>query len=272
MKLHVMLASGAIAIGLAAAAVAQPSAPSHEATHAAAARMLANGYLGQDRLPDSLALNPPPPARGTVAAIRDEEAAGSTMALRGSARWEQARIDADLFTPTATASFSCAAGLAISSQTTPRLDSLLRRAAADLARAVYPTKQKYQRARPFTVNGNPTCTPEMDEMLRKDGSYPSGHSAIGYGWGLLLAEIVPDRATQLVSRGRGFGDSRRVCNVHWLSDVEEGRVVATAVVARLHADPAFEKDLKKVKQEVAKARRKGTAPDCTRENAAFASR
>ena len=61
----------------------------------------------------------------------------------------------------------------------------------DLALGTYATKRKFQRRRPFMVNGEPTCTPQDEAMLRQDGSYPSGHSAIGYGWGLVLAEIVP---------------------------------------------------------------------------------
>ncbi|MFA7585989.1 MAG: phosphatase PAP2 family protein [Novosphingobium sp.] len=264
-------ACGLAAITAASTAFSDTTAPvpADEARRAAAA-FLASGYLGRDRVPDSLLINPPPPERGTVAAIRDEEAAGSAVALRNTPRWEQARIDADLFSPAATGTFSCAAGFTISAETTPKLNALLRRMAADLAAGSYPTKQRYKRDRPFVVNGEATCTPQDEPMLRQDGSYPSGHSAIGYGWGLLLAEVVPDRAAQLVSRGRAFGDSRRVCNVHWLSDVEEGRMVAAAVVARLHAEPAFQGDLKKARAEVTKARRKLAAPDCAREQAALA--
>lgn len=91
-------------------------------------------------------------------------------------------------------------------------------------------------------------------MLAKDGSYPSGHAAIGFGWGLILAELLPGRATQVTARGREFADSRRVCNVHWLSDVEAGQVVAAATVARLHAEPAFRKDMDAARKELRRAR------------------
>ena len=50
-----------------------------------------------------------------------------------------------------------------------------------------------------------------------------------------------------------------------------GRIAASAVMARLHAEPAFQADLKKAKAEVAKARRKLPAPDCARESAALAA-
>ena len=64
-------------------------------------------------------------------------------------------------------------------------------------------------------------------------------SAVGWGWALVLTELVPARADAILQRGREFGYSRVVCNVHWQSDVEAGRTMAAATVARLHADPAL---------------------------------
>ena len=69
--------------------------------------------------------------------------------------------------------------------------------------------------------------------------------------------------------GLVFGDSRRVCNVHWLSDVEEGRVIATAVVARLHGEPAFRADMDAARAELAAQTGKPAATDCAREAAAL---
>lgn len=226
------------------------------------------GYLAPGQAADSIALLPPPPAPGSAAEARDTEAMRVALAQRGSPRWDQATIDADLLVPDASAVMSCAAGFAIGAKTTPAIEKLLRRAAADLSLSGSAAKRKYQRPRPFMANGEPTCSPAWEPLLRKDGSYPSGHSAVGYGWGLILAEIVPARTTQLVARGRAYGDSRRVCNVHWLSDVEEGRVTAAATVARLHADPAFEQEVADAKAEA--ARMAGAPkPDCTRETAAL---
>jgi acid phosphatase (class A) len=257
-------------LAAASASVAVYAAQQQAERSAASARSMPPGYLAREAVPDSLLLDPPPPAPGSAALARDEEAARAAVALRGTPRWDQARIDADLFTPTSTSTFSCAAGVPIGKDTTPKLDALMRKVGPDLGMSVYPTKRHYSRPRPFMVNNQPTCTPEMEDVLRKDGSYPSGHSAIGYGWGLVLAEVVPERAAQLVARGRAFGDSRRVCNVHWLSDVEEGRVVASAVVARLHAEAAFRADVEAARAEVAALRAKAPTVDCAKETAAFA--
>lgn len=259
--------------GCMAAKAASNDAPASPPKDALAQRssLMAGGYLPRGAAPDSLLLNPPPPAPGSAMEARDREAQEAALAMRGTPRWDQAAIDAELFSPDTIGIFSCAAGITLEPARTPKLAALLRKAGPDLALAVYPSKRKYQRQRPFMVNGQPVCTPKDEAVLRSDGSYPSGHSAIGWGWGLILAELIPDRAGQLVARGRAFGDSRRVCNVHWLSDVEEGRVVATAVYARLHAEAAFRADMEAAREELRIERMKRIAPpDCTRENAALA--
>lgn len=261
---------GVLAIVLAASALSAQSAPSPEDAIKAARTSLGSGYLKPETMPDSLILVALPPQAGSAALARDEEAAKAALALRGSPRWAQATADAELLTPKATGAMSCAAGFAIGEKETPAIQKILRRATADLGLSGYVAKRKYARARPFMVNGEPSCTPDWEPMLRKDGSYPSGHSAVGYGWGLILAEIVPTRSAQLVARGRAYGDSRRVCNVHWLSDVEEGRVTGTAVIARLHAEPAFLKDMKAAKAEAIKVAKSPKAPDCATETAALA--
>lgn len=210
------------------------------------------GYLGTNNLPDSLLLNPPPPASGSAAEARDIAASQEAIQLRGTARWDLATRDADVMSPNATNAFSGVVGFDISQEKTPALIKLLSRSTRDFAMVTRPTKQKYNRQRPFMVNGQPTCSPEMDSVLRQDGSYPSGHSAIGFGQSLVLAELLPQKTAEIVARGREFGDSRRICNVHWLSDIEEGRIGATAVFAKLQSNPDFIHDLNAAKSEVAR--------------------
>lgn len=235
-----------------------------------AAGLPRHGYLDSAAMPDSLDLLPPPPAPGSAALARDEAASASALALAGTPRFALAARDADLTSPKATAAFSCAAGFGIGPDSTPRLDALLRRVGADFGGATGKAKTHYARPRPFMVNAKPSCTPQDEAYLRNNGSYPSGHSALGMGWALVLAELVPDRTTQLVSRGRAFGESRRYCNVHWLSDVEEGRFVAAAVFARLQADAAFRADLEAARTEIAGLRADGPGQDCAAEASALA--
>lgn len=236
----------------------------------AAPSRLGAGYLLPEKWPDSLALLRKPPEAGSSASKRDLRLQARALAAQSTARWVQARVDADIFLPSATTTMACAAGINIGPATTPAIDKLLRRTMADFGGATAKAKAFYKRLRPFMVNGQPQCTPEWDKVLRNDGSYPSGHAAIGYGWGLTLGEIVPRRRTELLKRGRDFAESRRFCNVHWQSDVEAGIMVANAVFARLLADATFSHDLAAAKSE---ARQSIAKPQsCAAENAALAIR
>ena len=137
----------------------------------------------------------------------------------------------------------------------------------DIGLASYSAKNAYQRERPFMVTDTPVCTPQDEAALREDGSYPSGHTAIGWGWALILTELAPDRAEAILARGRAFGESRNVCNVHWYSDVVAGRLVGAGAVARLHADDEFVKVMGAARTELEFARETGIASvlDCQTE-------
>ena len=152
--------------------------------------------------------------------------------------------------PEATEAFNIVLDIKISEENTPHLYMILRRTLADAGLSTYAAKNHYQRQRPFMHNNAPTCTPDEEEALRKDGSYPSGHTAIGWAWALILAEVFPAQADVILERGKEFGISRNVCNVHWHSDVVYGRMMGAAAVAKLHANPQFVIDLEAAKAEI----------------------
>jgi acid phosphatase (class A) len=230
------------------------------------------GYLPRAHLPDSAQLLPAPPANDSPAFAYEQAITKQIHALRDTARWELAVLDADLSFPNAAGTFSCALGVPISEGETPFLYRVLRRTLLDAGLASYAAKNLYQRERPFVANGAPICTPEITDRLATDGSYPSGHTAIGWAWALILAELAPERRNEILARGLAYGDSRKVCNVHWPSDVVQGRNVGAGVVGLLQADPTFRADLAEAKREVAELRANGAPPsrDCDAEAAALA--
>ena len=230
------------------------------------------GYLAREALPNSLALLPPPPAAGSAAQAYDEEVSRKALALRGTPRWGLANEDANIMFPPAAGTFSCALNIPITEQDTPHLYVLLRRALSDAALSTYPAKNHYHRTRPFMMNKEPICPTDEGKPYIKNDSYPSGHSAMGWAWALILSEISPEQTDAILARGRTFGESRMICNVHWQTDVIEGRFMGAATVARLHADPTFRADLEAAKAELAAVRAKGLKPlrDCAAEAAAMA--
>ncbi len=64
--------------------------------------------------------------------------------------------------------------------------------------STYAAKNHYKRTRPFQENHEPIAIPDARDFLTKDPSYPSGHTAVGWGFGLILAEIEPDRQDELL--------------------------------------------------------------------------
>jgi acid phosphatase (class A) len=229
------------------------------------------GYLTKEAMPDSLALVPAPPAAGSAAFAHDEEVQKDAATLRDTPRYGLAAMDAVLTFPRAPEAFVCALGAPIDAQHTPRLYKLLQRTLLDAGISTSSAKNQYKRTRPFAVHEESTCTPQDEPRLRNNGSYPSGHAAIGWAWALILAEAEPARADAILARGRSFGESRLVCNVHWQSDILEGRLLAAAVVSQLHTVDEFRRDIEAARQEIAGARAKGLPPgrDCAMEAAAL---
>ena len=232
---------------------------------------LLQGYIPQEDQLDSLKFVLPAPAEDSSRQAQDNAWADRMLDIRGTARWELAISDADLHFPAAVDVFSCSLGIPISEEETPSLYMLLRRTLTDLGLASYSAKNAYQRGRPFMTNGQPVCTPQDEEALREDGSYPSGHTAIGWGWALILTELSPERAEKLLARGRSFGESRNVCNVHWYSDVVAGRLVGAAAVAKLHTNAEFLAAMTAAGEDIARARESNLTPavDCESESRAL---
>ena len=233
-----------------------------------------NGYLNPKQLPNSLALLLPPPAADSAQQAADLDTYKRTRALRDTPRWALATKDANLAFPAAASTFECALQMPISQQATPNLNMLLRRTLLDAGLATYAAKDKYNRQRPFVVAGGATCTPGEEAALAKDGSYPSGHTSIGWAWALVLTQAAPQNMDALLQRGYAFGQSRVICGVHWQSDVDAGRVIGAAAVARLQSDETFKAQLALARDEIAQAQAKGSKPtiDCTAEAAALAVR
>src|SRR5262249_7269104 len=128
-----------------------------------------------------------------------------------------------------------------------------------------------RRLRPLVGNDAPICV-ARDPQLGTSYSYPSGHAAVGWAWGLALAEAQPERAAAILKRAQAIGDSRVVCGLHYPSDVTAGRIVRAGVVAVEHDSAEFRADLVAAKAEIDARRAQALAiPVCAAESAALAS-
>jgi acid phosphatase (class A) len=213
-------------------------------------------YMSDSAAPDMVRVLPAAPAPDSPENHADQQIFGQTRALEGTPRWSLAASDSDEHA--ILEDMSCAAGVQLSEDTAPRLAHLIERMKADVERGVNAPKSYYLRPRPFfSLPGN-ICVARKENA---SGDYPSGHATWGWSVGLILAELDPDRATEILIRARAFGESRVVCGVHNATAIAASQTVASSVVATLHAQPEFRADLEAARAEMAQLRaHAGPAP------------
>ncbi len=214
-------------------------------------------YLSLEEIPASVVILPEPPAAGSDRFKLDSCIFFSAKTLRNTDRGKQAVIDANVGGENILSLFSDAFGMPITLESMPMLSELLLRSKETFGDyATREAKHHYMRERPFMYFNEPSGIPDNDSWLITNGSYPSGHSAIYTGISLILAEINPDRQDEILLRGQDGAFSRVIVGAHWYSDIEAGKVVASAAYARLHSDKAFNKQLKKAKREFYRIKKK----------------
>lgn len=215
-------------------------------------------FLQEGDCPNSLILLPGPPDGESILFLYDQARYNWGKLQRKTPRGEQAAQDARVSGDGLPKAYSEAFGVEINQENTPEILKLIvgmREDAGDLG--TREAKRYYDRTRPFIFYEEDTCNPEQQAELSSNGSYPSGHSSLGWATALVLAEINPERQNEILKRGYEMGESRVICGYHFQSDVDAGRVTGSTTVARLHADPGFNKQLAKAKAEFKRLKKEG---------------
>lgn len=222
-------------------------------------------YIADLPRPDLVKVLPPPPAAGSPQDLADRAAFRETRALRGSPHWQVATADV---TDGRYTTFGCAMGMELNERRAPALTRVFdRMGGGGLVDAV---KRHYAKRRPYLDTDLPICEPKTAH-LAGNGDYPSGHTTNGWATALVLAELMPDRATEILARGRMTGESRSICGSHSESAVQAGFMAGSALVANLHASADFRKDMDVARREIAALRRSAPPPPparCAREHRA----
>jgi acid phosphatase (class A) len=152
----------------------------------------------------------------------------------------------------------------------PRFVLLLNRVAEDSFAASGEAKKRFPRPRPFQrfqmkrVCGQ-AVAPKPEASPTGGTSYPSGHAVVSWAVAMVMMEASPASAQSIVTRAVDYGQSRVVCGLHYPSDIDAGRLVATAVVEKLFALPEFRRDFQCAKaelQSVAAGMRSEDLPAC----------
>jgi len=196
--------------------------------------------------PDGVALLAPPPVPGSEEEAADLQEARAVFNSRTADEEARAKRDDnltfDLFKPAIGPEFDL--GKLV------RTDALLKKVKAEIAPTINEPKDFWKRKRPY----------QLDEHLalgkpESSFGYPSGHSARGTVYALVLAELFPEKKDAILEEGREIGWDRVLMGKHFPTDIQAGRVLARAIVRELMANLAFQRDLAQAKAEIANVRR-----------------
>jgi acid phosphatase (class A) len=209
-----------------------------------------NAYFTTDEMPDMMVFLPGPPDSTSMAFMNDVARYYWGKEMRNDPeRAAQATRDAVYGLETILTEFEEAFGMKISKEDTPEIYKVLLEGTATCDSICTKAKREYMRRRPFMVFNESTLYPKDEPALRKNGSYPSGHTLLGWSSALLMMEINPDRATEILTRGYRYGENRLVVGAHWQSDTDAARLAASAAYARLHTSERFLEQMKKAREE-----------------------
>ena len=240
------------AASAAAAAVAQSTTPPAAPT----------AYLKPADLPDPKSYLPGPPAPDTPASAADRAAYVAALAGKDGPAWKAATTQLRLRTPAVAKQLMCVVGATLDPSPASAYGRVLARSGLTLSEASEQAKGAWNRDRPYVGEAGATiCDPDAN-FGSQSPSYPSGHAGVGWLWGLMLAQLVPERADAALEWGSALGENRIACRVHYPSDVAAGRMMGAALYARLQADAAFRADMEAARAEIAAARAAGPPAGC----------
>lgn len=224
-------------------------------------------FLTQADIAGIQAVLPPPPVKGDMADTLDHQTYLATRSVLHGERGQAAAADDIFAVDDVTPTFSAAYGLRLSRQQQPELFRLLDELLGDHGEAYgvlsgFKKNPAFFRTRPIAEYADKpdSCVKPVDMAgyahedlvtydLPKSSSYPSGHSFKGMMTALVLAEIRPDHAAELINRGEEFGESRVICGFHWESDIVAGRLVALKVADALRGNPDFRAEIDKIRHD-----------------------
>ena len=207
-------------------------------------------YADAAQLPNAVRYLPAPPDTTDALFINDFMHWLWGKSVRGTSRGTQASNESQYGLNRLAMILGPIIGVSMSSSRTPKMLALIYNVGETASRSTQYAKLAYQRLRPFEQMGEHTWGRyDREDELRGNGSYPSAHSAFGWGVGLVFAELIPERQDTILRRTFMYGESRVIVGAHWQSDVEAARLTASAAVAYIHQDSTFRAQFEAARQE-----------------------
>lgn len=129
--------------------------------------------------------------------------------------------------------YAVASGRSLNAARFPKTAALIDKAGKDTKAVTDSLKKHFLRPRPYLTDAR--VQPAIERETSP--SYPSGHATRGLIFGIILAELAPDRREALLAAGRQVGVDRVIGGVHYPSDIEAGQRLALRLTAAWLEDP-----------------------------------
>jgi acid phosphatase (class A) len=192
---------------------------------------------------DLATILPPPVEAGSMA---DLEQLASVLAAQWSAtpeRVEQARRDVDDSPDTM---FGAVLGKTLDAKALPATTRLFARLRQTKDAVVGPAKQAFKRVRPYLSDSRIKALVQPSVS----GAYPSGHTTNATLGAIVMADIVPEKRTELWERANDYSQSRVIGGMHYPDDLAGGKLAGTAIAVALQSRPAFKADVEASRREL----------------------
>ena len=211
-----------------------------------------HAYFTKAELPDMTKILPPFPPFESARFVADQsQHLWGKLMRQDEERAAQAQRDAVYSMQTIIDEFGPLFGLEITKEGTPEIYSVLQDVCASCDSIYSGAKAQFNRQRPYAYYNEGTLVPEKEEKHRYEGSYPSGHTVLGWASALLLSDInqSAEAMEKLLARGYEFGQSRVIAGYHWQSDVDAGRMAGTVLYQLIRSHERFIEQLAKARAE-----------------------
>ena len=213
---------------------------------------ISDAYFKLEELPDGSKYLPEPPSNVSAIFATDMSAYIEGVEKRTDKTTDEGQIALNDVDDSATyflKIFSQVVGKTLSESSTPQLAKLFKTIYPSADDATKSCKAYYKRLRPYVqLNESTAYTPD-EEILRSNGSYPSGHACAAWLYALVMSEIAPDYQEEILARAFQYGNGRVITGYHWQSDVDMGRLSGAAAYARMHTNHDFLEQLERAQKE-----------------------
>jgi acid phosphatase (class A) len=202
-------------------------------------------YVAPDSLPPTLL--PPPPKPNSPELQREIEvvlkAQKDASPFDKSAAKDEQHVRLELMTQVLGDDFTRDAK--------PKTFALLDRVMTDTKTLTENDKNFWHTKRPYLVDQRVKLGVDP---LDNSPAYPSGHTCFARVVAEVLGMIYPDHLADLRSRADAIAWHRVQAGVHYLGDLDGGKLLAMQIIGSLVQNDKFQSDLKDARQEAATAR------------------